>query len=84
MFSTFRAAPRVALAFVLTCAPALSQVLPPDIGTTIREIEQRRPEVPEQVRPSLQVEQPTRPALQAAPDARFSCARSCGNSRAAK
>ena len=52
-------------------ASALAQVMPPDIGTTIREIQQTRPEVPPQRRPSLEVDQPARPALQAAPDVRF-------------
>lgn len=71
MSSNFRAAPSAALVLALTSAPALAQVLPPDIGTTIREIEQRRPEVPPERRPSLQVDEPARPALQAAPDTRF-------------
>lgn len=71
MSSTSRAAPAAALVLALNGAPALAQVLPPDIGTTIREIEQRRPEVPPERRPSLQVEQPARPALQAPPDTRF-------------
>ena len=71
MLSTPLAAPTVALVLALSCAPALAQVLPPNIGTTIREIDQRRPEVPPERRPSLQVDRPARPALQAEPEARF-------------
>lgn len=59
------------LALALGCNPALAQVIPPDIGTTIREIEQKRPEVPQLRSPSLQVDQPARPSLQAPPDMRF-------------
>lgn len=71
MYLTFRVALPGAMVLALTCGSALAQVVPPDIGTTIREIEQRRPEVPQERRPSLQVDQPARPALQTAPDARF-------------
>lgn len=56
---------------MLGSGPVSAQVLPPDIGTTIREIEQKRPEVPPQKEPSLQVDQPARPSLQAGAEARF-------------
>ncbi len=72
MFSTPRTILLAAFPFVLGCSSALAQVLPPDIGTTIREIEQRRPEVPPQRTPSLQVDQPARPSMEASPEARFS------------
>jgi hemolysin activation/secretion protein len=48
-----------------------AQVVPPNMGTIIREIEQKRPEMPPQHSPSLQIDQPARRALQAEPDARF-------------
>jgi hemolysin activation/secretion protein len=53
------------LALALGSGAALAQVIPPDIGTTIREIEQKRPQAPQQKSPSLQVDQPPRPAAQA-------------------
>jgi hemolysin activation/secretion protein len=59
------------LALALSCDASLAQVIPPDIGTTIRELEQKRPEVPQQKSPSLQVEQPPRPVLEAAPGVTF-------------
>ena len=65
MSLTPRAILQGVLPFALGCSSALAQVIPPDIGTTIREIEQRRPEVPPQRSPSLQVDQPARPSLQA-------------------
>ncbi|HQR52078.1 MAG TPA: ShlB/FhaC/HecB family hemolysin secretion/activation protein [Burkholderiales bacterium] len=71
MPSTFRRIRPGALFLALLCSPAPAQVLPPDIGTTIREIEQRRPAVPQTREPALQVDEPARPALQAAPDVRF-------------
>ena len=71
MSLTPRAILQGVLPFALGCSSALAQVIPPDIGTTIREIEQRRPEVPPQRSPSLQVDQPARPSLQAPPEARF-------------
>jgi hemolysin activation/secretion protein len=37
--------------------------LPPNIGTTLREIEQKRPPVPPKSDPSLQVDRTSRPAL---------------------
>jgi hemolysin activation/secretion protein len=71
MYLKLPAAAAGTLLLAQTCGLALAQVIPPDIGTTIREIEQRRPEVPPERRPSLEVDQPARPALQAAPEARF-------------
>jgi predicted Zn-dependent peptidase len=47
----------------------------PDIGTTIREIEQKRPQAPQQKSPSLQVDQPPRPAAQAPPGVTFAVKR---------
>lgn len=59
------------LTLALGCSASLAQVVPPDIGTTLRELEQRRPEVPQRTSPSLQMEQPPRPALEAAPEVTF-------------
>ena len=68
---TPRAASTGVLALALGCSAALAQVLPPGIGTTLREIEQTRPEPPQQKSPSLQVDQPARPALDADPGVTF-------------
>lgn len=71
MLSTLRGTWPGALLLTSVCGAGLAQVLPPDIGTTIREIEQRRPAVPERRQPALQLDEPARPALQAAPNVRF-------------
>jgi hemolysin activation/secretion protein len=67
----FRSARCGALLLALACRHGLAQVLPPDIGTTIREIEQERPTVPQTRQPALQVDEAPRPALRASPDVRF-------------
>ncbi len=71
MSVTPRAAWAGMMAVALECGSVLAQVLPPNIGTTIREIEQTRPEVPVERSPSLQVDEPARPPLQASADTRF-------------
>jgi hemolysin activation/secretion protein len=71
MFPTCNPAALAVLVLALSVTQGFAQVLPPDIGTTIREIEQKRPAVPQEQRPSLQVEQPARSPLQAPADARF-------------
>jgi len=61
----------VVLTATLGCGIAVAAERPPDIGTTLREIEQRRPAVPPRADPSMQVQQTARPALKAAAGATF-------------
>jgi len=61
----------LALTVALGCAGVTAAERPPNVGTTVREIEQQRPAVPPKAKPSLQVEPPSRPALDAAGDATF-------------
>ena len=60
----------VALTIALGCAAVAAAEPPPSIGTTIREIEQKRPAVPPKSDPSLQVDS-TRHALAASAGATF-------------
>ena len=61
----------VALFVALGCGGLSAAERPPNIGTTLREIEQQRPAAPPKTKPSLQVEQPSRPALDAADGTTF-------------
>lgn len=73
MTNTIRcAALRAAGAFALTVSLACGAAEPPpDIGTTLRELEQKRPVVPPKVDPSLQVDKSSRPALEAGAATKF-------------
>ena len=67
-----RAAWRVTGVFALTISFACGAAEPPpDIGTTLRELEQKRPAVPPKSDPSLRVDKTSRPALDADAAARF-------------
>lgn len=59
------------LTVTLGCGLVVAAERPPDIGTTLREIEQKRPAVPPRADPSLQVEQTARPVLEVAAGATF-------------
>jgi len=59
-----------ALTISLGCGAAWADELPPNIGTTIREIEQKRPTAPPKSDPSLKVER-SRAAMSGAPETRF-------------
>ncbi|HTO56574.1 MAG TPA: ShlB/FhaC/HecB family hemolysin secretion/activation protein [Pseudomonadales bacterium] len=60
----------VALTTTLWCGVARADEPPPNIGTTIREIEQKRPTAPPKSDPSLKVER-SRAAMSGAPETAF-------------
>ncbi len=66
--AALRVAGVVALTISLACGAAEP---PPDIGTTLRELEQKRPAVPPKPDPSLQVDKSSRPALEAGAATKF-------------
>src|SRR5438477_4439045 len=66
-----------ACAVIAVCiAGALHAQTPqPDIGTTLREMEQARPTTPPQPKPSLDIEQPAQVPSDSAPETQFPVAR---------
>ncbi len=59
------------LTVLLSGASLNAQERPPDIGTTLREIEQQRPAAPAPSRAALRVDATARPALEAGPGVTF-------------
>jgi hemolysin activation/secretion protein len=59
------------LGAALAALPLHAQQRPPGIGDVLRDVERTRPDVPPQPQPRLDVDQPPRPALDAAATASF-------------